>query len=116
MYRYYESAHICYAYLRDVSAESFEDDFSKSEWFTRGWTLQELLAPNDLRFYDRDWKYLGDKKALCRRISDATGIQADVVVGAKDLRECSVAQRMSWTVGRQTTRIEDRAYSPAWHL
>jgi hypothetical protein len=111
MFNIYKRAKVCYAYLRDVSIDNVEDDFVKSEWFKRGWTLQELLAPSDLRFYDRDWKYLGDRKTLSHLVSVASGIDEAVLVGSTDLRACSVAQRMSWAAGRVTTRIEDRAYS-----
>lgn len=111
MYRFYERAHICYAYLRDVSLDDLHDSFVKSEWFSRGWTLQELLAPTDLRFYDRHWRLLGDKTSLSHLISAATGIQDDVLTGKRRLQECSVAQRMSWAARRVTSRVEDRAYS-----
>lgn len=111
MFRFYERAHICFAYLRDVDRNNFRDDFVKSVWFTRGWTLQELLAPTDLYFYDRDWNPLGSKSSLSRLISAATGIPDDVLSGNRTLQECSVAQRMSWAARRVTSRIEDRAYS-----
>lgn len=111
MYRFYERADICFAYLRDVSVDTFDDSFIKSEWFTRGWTLQELLAPTNLQFYDCNWTLLGTKQTLKHLICAATGIQIDVLIGKRQLRECSVAQRMSWASGRVTTRIEDRAYS-----
>jgi hypothetical protein len=115
MYRFYERAVICFACLRDVRVESFNDGFDDafiaSEWFTRGWTLQELLAPTDLRFYNYNWKFLGNKQTLSHLITAATGIQEDVLTGKRGLREFSVAQRMSWAARRVTTRPEDRAYS-----
>lgn len=111
MYRFYESAAICFAYLRDVSVEDFDESFVKSEWFTRGWTLQELLASTNLEFYDCNWNFLGNKRSLSHLISAATGIQTDVLLRQRPLRECSVAERMSWAARRVTTRIEDRAYS-----
>ena len=111
MYRFYERADVCFAYIRDVSFDTLEDSFVKSQWFTRGWTLQELLAPADLRFYDCNWNFIGDKKTLGHLITAATGIPSDVLTGERKLRECSVAQRMSWAAGRVTTRLEDRAYS-----
>lgn len=89
----------------------FDRTFIKSEWFCRGWTLQELLAPEDLRFYDRDWNYLGDKSSLGDLVSTATGIDVGVLAGRKQLWACSVAERMSWAAQRATTRVEDRAYS-----
>jgi hypothetical protein len=111
MYRFYERAAICYAYLRDVSVDTLDETFVKSEWFTRGWTLQELLSPSNLEFYDCDWNLLGTKQTLSHLVSAATGIQEDVLIGQRQLRECSVAQRMSWAAGRVTSRLEDRAYS-----
>ena len=111
MYRFYECADVCFAYLRDVSIDSYEETFVKSEWFTRGWTLQELLAPAYMKFYDRDWNLLGTKQSLSHLIFAATGIQEDVIDRRRGLRDCSVAQRMSWAAKRETTRIEDRAYS-----
>ncbi|WPG98849.1 Hypothetical protein R9X50_00164700 [Acrodontium crateriforme] len=111
MYRYYKQAAICFVYLSDVDVQTWRETFAKSKWFTRGWTLQELLAPMHLRFYDRNWQYLGNKSELCQLISEATGIQEDILTGKTELRECSVAQRMSWAANRETTRIEDRAYS-----
>ena len=111
MYRFYQCADVCFAYLRDVSVDTYEETFVKSEWFTRGWTLQELLAPAYMKFYDRDWNLLGTKQSLSHLIFAATGIQEDVIHRRRGLRDCSVAQRMSWAAKRETTRIEDRAYS-----
>jgi hypothetical protein len=111
MYRFYQRATVCFAYLRDVTFDTLDDTFVKSEWFTRGWTLQELLAPTNLEFYDRYWNLLGTKQSLCHFISAATRIPEDVLLGKRLLRGCSAAERMSWAASRETTRIEDRAYS-----
>ncbi|KUJ07659.1 uncharacterized protein LY89DRAFT_712082 [Mollisia scopiformis] len=105
---------ICYAYLSDVgSAEdpSIEgSSFDRSLWFTRGWTLQELLAPAEVIFLSSDWVEIGTKSSLCAAVSRITRI------GTKALEEClwneySVAQKLSWASGRRTTRVEDKAYS-----
>ncbi|KAK1245158.1 hypothetical protein MKX08_004787 [Trichoderma sp. CBMAI-0020] len=106
MYLWYYKAGKCYAYLADVTSIS---DFAKSEWFTRGWTLQELLAPSEVYFVNKDWKDLGTKTSLRQVISDRTQIPVNILAGA-DLETASVAQRMSWAANRRTTRIEDRAY------
>lgn len=106
MYHWYERAAVCYVYLRDVHKRTFETSFPISAWFTRGWTLQELIAPSEVRFYDRDWQYLGDKRSLRSMISLITGISIEVLIGYKRPRECSVAQRMSWAAKRRTTRLE----------
>ncbi|KAL7909830.1 putative ankyrin repeat-containing protein [Trichoderma velutinum] len=106
MYLWYYKADRCYAYLSDVQSM---DTFKESEWFARGWTLQELLAPAEVYFLDKDWHDLGTKKSLQEAVSDRTRIPANILSGA-DLETATVAQRMSWASSRKTTRIEDRAY------
>ncbi|KAF2491601.1 hypothetical protein BU16DRAFT_424262, partial [Lophium mytilinum] len=113
MFRWYKNAEVCYIYLFDVSWDgsnnsSFRDQFLRSEWFLRGWTLQELLAPKQLRFFDRDWKYIGSKDDLVAEIANATHIETEHLLG--NFRSASLAQKMSWLAGRTTTVIEDRAY------
>ena len=108
MFRYYYLAELCYAYLADV------DDlqgFAESKWHTRGWTLQELLAPPVLLFISRDWTTLGSKADLATVVSRITGIPTTVLKFEEPLSNVSIAQRMSWAAFRQTTRLEDRAYS-----
>ncbi|PMD16890.1 hypothetical protein NA56DRAFT_730642, partial [Hyaloscypha hepaticicola] len=110
MFRWYKKAEVCYAYLSDVSSASddprnFPSQFSQSKWFTRGWTLQELLAPHYVDFFDQTWTWIGSKGSLNAVISQITGI-ADLVC----YKEASVAQKMSWASYRETTRIEDLSY------
>lgn len=81
-----------------------------SRWFTRGWTLQELLAPSLVRFYDSDWTLVGDRTALLHDISPATGFSSDVLLGHVPLHQVGIATRMSWASKRNTTRLEDEAY------
>src|SRR6266702_4059585 len=69
MYLWYQEAKECYAYLADVPSKS---KFSGSRWFTRGWTLQELIAPSTVMFFDEEWKKLGTKETLRQDISDCT--------------------------------------------
>ncbi|KAL7930880.1 putative ankyrin repeat-containing protein [Trichoderma chlorosporum] len=107
MYLWYYKAERCYAYLGDVVSAS---TLQESEWFARGWTLQELLAPAEVYFLDKDWKYLGTKKSLQEAIFKRTRIPIQILSGA-DLETASIAQRMSWASDRKTTRVEDRAYS-----
>lgn len=108
MYRWYAESDLCIAFLEDVaSAEQIE----QSEWFSRGWTLQELIAPQRVQFYDTHWRFLGDKSSLSDVLVRRTGIPSDVLGNQKDPRDCSVAQRMSWAARRTTGRLEDRAYS-----
>lgn len=107
MYRWYFESVQCYAYLLDVNDIG---DFERSEWFTRGWTLQELIAPEDVYFVDKDWKVFGTKAGLCTQISKCTGIPETVLTGSAEINSASVAQRMSWAARRKTTRREDAAY------
>lgn len=113
MFRWYSDAGICYGYLSDVTGWGGDPEaasqFRNSRWFTRGWTLQELLAPKRLVFYSRDWLEMGSKARYAMPISKITGIDSEAVA-AFDMTEHSVAERMSWASGRATTRQEDIAY------
>jgi hypothetical protein len=114
MYKWYQNARICYAYLADfeASAESVMENyrsFTQSRWWTRGWTLQELLAPSVVEFYSADWVEIGTKLSLHEQITEITGIDEGVLCGADPLRR-NVAVRMSWASRRKTSRIEDQAY------
>jgi len=108
MYRWYSMAKVCIAYLQDVTSSA---QIKESEWFNRGWTLQELIAPKTVHFYDRSWNHLGDKTSLSNVLVDRTGIPTDVLKNTKLPQAYSIAQRMSWAAKRTTTRLEDRAYS-----
>ncbi|OBZ77238.1 hypothetical protein A0H81_02101 [Grifola frondosa] len=113
MYAWYSKSEVCYAYLYDVPAgdpcAEHRSSFRKSRWFTRGWTLQELIAPKEMVFLARDWSFLGMRKDLVDTICDITRVDRDLLLGfAKKL---SIAQRMSWAAQRVTTRVEDKAYS-----
>lgn len=110
MYGWYKHAAVCYAYLADVSHEKFEE-FRESVWFKRGWTLQELLAPSSVEFYDRDWELLGPLSGLYDEVSNATGIKTKHLEDSRHaIRHASVAQKMSWASNRDTTKKEDMAY------
>ncbi|KAF5362838.1 hypothetical protein D9758_007136 [Tetrapyrgos nigripes] len=113
MYQYYEDAVVCYVYLFDVSAKYHprnpESNFKRSKWFTRGWTLQELLAPEYIAFFDKDWTKIGTRWSLRDVISVVTTITIDVLEG-RPIDKYSVAQKMSWAAHRRTTRPEDEAY------
>lgn len=114
MYRWYRNARSCYAYLADVSidggAETVEGKIEGSRWFTRGWTLQELVAPANVEFYSKDWESLGSKSDLHALLTEITGIE-ERVLRTGFLEDVSIAKRMSWAARRRTTRVEDRAYS-----
>ncbi|KAI1762379.1 heterokaryon incompatibility protein-domain-containing protein [Hypoxylon sp. FL1150] len=113
MFRWYKDAAICYAYLADVAKNlrlsTIEKKLRKSRWFTRGWTLQELIAPAEVVFYSMDWHQVGTKSELAACISDITQIDQIYLSGA-DVQQASIAQRMSWAANRETSRDEDVAY------
>lgn len=115
MFRWYAGAKVCYAYLNDLvytKNDVWERDFTGSLWFTRSWTLQELLAPIRVEFYDVHWDAVGERSTLAEEIADASGIQLTVFATASfRLEDYSIAQRMSWASKRTATRIEDIAYS-----
>lgn len=116
MYTYYQRAEICYVYLSDVPSNKDpsipKSKFARSRWFQRGWTLQELLAPDVVEFYSSDWCYLGTKRNpdLLNIIQDTTGIDHDVLFYPYKIRFASIAQIFSWASRRKTTREEDIAY------
>jgi hypothetical protein len=106
MYAFYNQATICYVYLYDVVSLK---DFEQSSWFTRGWTLQELLAPSKLHFFNREWKPIGSKRRLAPKIERTTGIPRRAL-RSFSLDEYCVAEKLSWSAKRTTTREEDCAY------
>lgn len=115
MFRWYQDSAKCYVYLSDVSTNGFatpsiEPSFNSSRWFTRGWTLQELLAPSSVAFFSKEGNFLGDKNLLKHEIAQNTGIPAKALQGAP-LTNFSPDERMSWTKRRETRREEDMAYS-----
>jgi len=113
MYRWYSTADVCYVYLSDVPStadpKAYSSEFCRSRWFTRGWTLQELIAPSVVVFFGSDWKEIGSKSSLRTSITDTTGIHLGILLGGAT-EKASIAQRMSWAAKRETTRPEDLAY------
>ncbi|OJT06470.1 Vegetative incompatibility protein HET-E-1 [Trametes pubescens] len=114
MYEWYAHAQVCYAYLHDVphirDVRARDLVMRRSKWFTRGWTLQELIAPRSLLFFAQDWTMIGTKAGLATLLEDITGVDADVLTFRRELGDVSVARRMWWASARKTTRIEDEAY------
>jgi hypothetical protein len=122
MFIWYQNATKCYVYLSDVSTRkrkpidtqhtecTWEPAFRSSRWFTRGWTLQELLAPSVVEFFSQEWDKLGDKTSLGSLIRRITGIPQEVLNGLP-LSQFSINERLRWTEGRETKQEEDRAYS-----
>ncbi|KAH9890331.1 HET-domain-containing protein [Xylariomycetidae sp. FL2044] len=127
MYKWYSWSRICFVYLADVPSgqDPFPMDsaFRNSRWFTRGWTLQELLAPREIDFFDKEWSLIFYRPRtlwvfpdrlpeMCSALlSSITGIPEQVLFGPRTyLSECSAAEKLSWASKRQTTRVEDEAY------
>ena len=113
MFAYYSLAGICFAYLGDVSSTPIlenDTEFRNSRWHKRGWTLQELIAPPVVNFLSRDWAHIGAKHELAPLLESITGIPLALLRSEDELMRYSLAQRMSWAQGRETTRVEDRAY------
>jgi hypothetical protein len=112
MFRWYKEAAKCYVYLSDITTaeRTWEPAFRNCRWFTRGWTIQELLAPTSVEFFSREGRHLGDKTSLEQQIHEITGIAIPALRGAP-LSDFSINERLLWAKSRQTTREEDKAYS-----
>jgi hypothetical protein len=121
MFRWYRDAAKCYVFLPDVPRTTvdskdrslqlpWEMAFRTSRWFTRGWTLQELIAPTSVEFFSKNWELLGDRNSLERYICEITRIPSRALRGSP-LAGFSLTERMSWAETRQTAREEDIAYS-----
>ena len=117
MFKWYQQATKCYVYLSDVhlkpNTDDWRHDFRQSRWFTRGWTLQELIAPRQVEFFASQGEKLGTRAQLASLISQITGTDTRLLTcsEAVSLADFSVKKRMSWAVKRRTTRVEDKAYS-----
>jgi hypothetical protein len=115
MFSWYQRAQICFVLLSDFvwvgdNPVEMKAALSNCRWFTRGWTLQELIAPRSIRFFDAHVKYIGTKTNLADAIASITGIPVGFLTGLSRLQDASVAQRMSWASKREITRLEDEAY------
>ncbi|KAI5360565.1 Putative heterokaryon incompatibility [Septoria linicola] len=139
MWGWYCDAEVCYAYLGDVHDDirPSDDDrtdesslswhvntttesapsggplevFCRSEWFTRGWTLQAIIAPRDVQFYNAAWSYIGRQAEMLHQLSKATGIDVSALEDRHNVPCFVAARKLSWASKRYTTRIEDQAYS-----
>lgn len=114
MFRWYRNSAVCYTWLADWTvSESGQENSSGltgCRWFTRGWTLQELIAPSIVEFYDQGWNLRGNKSSLQETLADITQIATSVLEAPDVLPTLSIARRMSWAASRKTTRVEDMAY------
>lgn len=115
MFRWHQEATVCYAYFSDTKTSKLSD-LGTCRWFTRGWTLQELIAPNHVEFFGRLWNPLGNRVTLAKVIAEITGIDEEVLSRHQTteirslLSSITVAQRMYWASARVTTRKEDIVY------
>lgn len=107
MFAWYRNAKICYVFLADTSGR---ESMGSSRWFRRGWTLQELIAPESMIFFDRTWTNIGTKTGLLYELSEITSVSCKVLCHESPLSSICVAQRLSWAASRDTKRVEDRAY------
>jgi hypothetical protein len=117
MFHWYRNAARCYVYLSDVpgtaicSGEAAKSiALRQSRWFTRGWTLQELLAPSTVDFFFKDGKKLGSRLSLLSTLCKITGIPEAALQGTP-LSDFVVNERVSWNEHRTTKVPTDRAYS-----
>jgi len=110
MFEWYRKSQSCIVFLADYGADQ-NAPLGPCKWFSRGWTLQELIAPERINFYNSTWGLIGTKANMATRLSETTKIPTDAITGLLSPETFSVAQRMSWAAGRKTTRVEDRAYS-----
>lgn len=119
MFRWYKEAARCYVYMSDVTMDPFNihsarerrtGGFRESRWFTRGWTLQELIAPASVYFYSREEHLLGTRSSLNHEIHEVTGIPLKVLQ-ERSMDGFTADERLSWALGRETTREEDMAYA-----
>jgi len=120
MFRWYRNAKKCYVLLTDVSTPSYDGNleanqstwevaFRDSKWWTRGWTLQELIAPTIVEFFSKQGKQLGDKKSLETLIHERTRIPLQALRG-DPFSDFSITERIGWATQRQTTEEEDTIY------
>ncbi|KAI6080838.1 heterokaryon incompatibility protein-domain-containing protein [Hypoxylon rubiginosum] len=117
MFEWYRKSSFCVVYLADVTwtpsinRNDLRRQLSNSRWFERAWTLQELIAPKEVRFYNRDWNYIDSKTGLADEIYTITHIDYRILRGTSACSMCSIAHRMSWAANRKASKPEDLAYS-----
>ncbi|PSN64154.1 HET-domain-containing protein [Corynespora cassiicola Philippines] len=115
MFRWYKNATKCYVFLLDVSATEiaqryvWEASFRASEWFTRGWTLQELIAPVSVEFFSREERRIGDKASLGQLVHEITSIPLEALQNCP-LDKFTKSERLGWARNRRTTEEEDNVY------
>ncbi|QIW96347.1 hypothetical protein AMS68_001865 [Peltaster fructicola] len=114
MYQWYAKSKVCYVFLSDVNTTlrgpvDWQIDFCQSRWFKRGWTLQELIAPSRVEFFDRTSRHLGSRETLSQLVYECSGIPPNVLHGAS-LDGIPFPQRLTWMSERKTMKSEDVSY------
>ena len=120
MFTWYKNATKCYVYLSDLSLSRWDIKVSTAEhrmkklrknlWFTRGWTLQELIAPSSVEFFSKEGWRIGDKTTFREEVGQVTGLPVDLLLNVEYLSHLSVDERLTWAAKRHTTVEEDAAY------
>ncbi|KAK1655587.1 heterokaryon incompatibility protein-domain-containing protein [Colletotrichum phormii] len=125
MFSWYRESTVCFVFLSDLPASErlieqvdlssifpyAQKTFAACRWFTRGWTLQELIAPSEVEFFDSQWGWFSRKADCLDKLEEITGIRRSVLESSSNLRQTPIAVKMSWAASRKTKRVEDRAYS-----
>ncbi|KAI0478653.1 heterokaryon incompatibility protein-domain-containing protein [Xylariaceae sp. FL0804] len=114
MFQWYAGSEVCYAYLQDFDPR-YPDFLPRSRWFQRGWTLQELIAPQQVKFFDKNWTLFGTRADMGDKLSSITRIDERILVGRAGgivllLSHLPACQKMCWAASRETKRDEDMAY------
>ena len=118
MFKWYKGTRVCLTYLAETTSL---DDMEKDKWFTRGWTLQELLAPSCIKFHTENWATISDIPAfhcdksklspLVSKICGATGLSKEELFHSPYLDHIPIWRKMQWAANREVTREEDAVYS-----
>lgn len=121
MFHWYRRAAVCFVFLPDLalsatvlqaqSMEELQESIAHCRWFTRSWTLQELIAPLHIHFFNQDWDLCFTKVSASAGLAQITGIGTGILEHRQDLSAISVAQKISWAATQESTRLEDLAYS-----
>src|SRR5262245_53601739 len=110
MFDWYRNSKVHYVYPADVDSplqdDSYISAFRSSRWFSRGWTLKEILAPENMVFFSKDWTLLWTKQELCEHISAATGIRRVCLESSEVISTANIARWMSWIRNCVTNQAE----------
>ncbi|KAL7903747.1 heterokaryon incompatibility domain-containing protein [Trichoderma velutinum] len=113
MFAWYRKSTRCNVFLEDFlwkdGTRDLATKLSICRWFTRGWTLQEFLAPKEAIFLDQNWVKFGTRTSLAKQICSFTPIGDEFLID-RPIELASIAERMSWLSTRKTKRVEDMAY------